>query len=133
VHDNYNKASAWNAAARWDFKSMKTINGIKQAPPALRALTQHLLAHGRSSEVQGGEQTATDCICQKLGHHLVQVLGNLGFEALLTRALALAKMEVPALQEVELVTGQGVERCVSSCKRSIALLQRLSQKPKNLF
>jgi hypothetical protein len=98
-----------NAAARWDFKSMKTTNGIKQAPPALRALTRQLLAHGRSNEVKGGEQIATDCICQKLGHRLVQVLGELGFEALLARALALAKMEAPALREVELVTGQGVE------------------------
>jgi hypothetical protein len=49
----------------------------------------------------GPRNPATFRSCEKLRLHLATFLGNIGFHALLARALALATVEVPWLREVK--------------------------------
>ncbi|MCW3096539.1 MAG: hypothetical protein JWL77_2157 [Chthonomonadaceae bacterium] len=67
---------------------------MKQATPAIQRLAGYLLA----LEADGSEQTRTGAnetvsALTKLGSHLTTLVGAAGFEALLARALALARAE----------------------------------------
>lgn len=75
---------------------------MKQATPALRELARRLLEQEREGR-QGARELvdATKRVGQKLRGHLAKLIGSAGFEALLSRALALARAEHPALQGVE--------------------------------
>ena len=67
----------------------------------MRALARRLLA------IEAASQSASDAhvheavrVCEKLRIALIRIAGADGFSALMRRALALARAEVPALQRV---------------------------------
>jgi hypothetical protein len=69
----------------------------------MRALARRLLA------IEAASQSASDAhvheavrVCEKLRIALIRIAGADGFSALMRRALALARAEVPALQRVTL-------------------------------
>jgi hypothetical protein len=68
----------------------------------MRSVAERLIAHeakvGTSSEVR---TAAAFPVCEKLRPHLATLLGNTGFHALLSRALALANVEVPWLRALQ--------------------------------
>ncbi len=74
---------------------------MSTVPPAIRVLTRQLLAfeagHGGPPDTPGDEAIR---IFEKLRTTLAKLMGVVGFQALLSRALALAKAEVPSLGEV---------------------------------
>jgi hypothetical protein len=63
-----------------------------------RRLIDHESAENGSA---GPRNPATFRSCEKLRLHLANILGNIGFHALLARALALATVEVPWLRAVK--------------------------------
>ncbi|MCW3054576.1 MAG: hypothetical protein JWN14_3746 [Chthonomonadales bacterium] len=74
---------------------------MKQATPAVKNLARQLLtleADGR--EQSDAEVNAALSALAKLRSHLTKLVGSAGFEALLARALALAKAEVAWLEPV---------------------------------
>ncbi len=77
--------------------------------PATRQLAHRLLTR------EAGGQTApealaaaTERICQRLRRRLISLIGPLGFAALYTRALHLARQEYPSLTLVEFRDGTEV-------------------------
>ncbi|HEX7547493.1 MAG TPA: hypothetical protein VF417_00725 [Candidatus Methylomirabilis sp.] len=78
-----------------------------QATPAAHAIAQHLLAYEatRGTPAEPPGQAAVRA-CEQLRVMLSQLVGVAGFRSLLTRALTLAKRDVPWLASVE-VTGDG--------------------------
>jgi hypothetical protein len=52
---------------------------------------------------------AAGCICQRLRDRLVGLIGWIGFEALLSRALKLTTPQFPCLREVRLDKDRGLE------------------------
>lgn len=74
---------------------------MNQATPAIRALARYLLtldvSHGEPPEA--GEQVAW-IVFEKLRLNLSKLVGSAGFQALLTRALALSKAEALWLEAV---------------------------------
>jgi hypothetical protein len=75
---------------------------MSTAPPSLRDLARRLLAmeaaHAHSTDARLDEAVR---VCEKLRVPLVKFAGRAGFASLLSRALALAKAEVPALAAVQ--------------------------------
>jgi hypothetical protein len=75
--------------------------------PAIRNLARHLLASTRSA-VSAAHATGSPrvheavALCETLRISLTKFAGADGFAALLRRALALARVEAPALQSVRL-------------------------------
>jgi hypothetical protein len=69
----------------------------------MRSIAKHLIVHealrNKSSEAK---TPAAFHATAKLGPHLATLMGNGGFRALLSRALALANGEVPWLREVHM-------------------------------
>ena len=71
--------------------------------PSVRALAKRLLAMEaaiRSAEGPGPHEAVR--VCQKLRISLTRFAGAAGFESLLRRALALARLEVPSLRGIEI-------------------------------
>lgn len=73
---------------------------MSTALPAMQALTQRLLALEAVHGGCGGQGCAAVRVCNKLRGLLANLVGNAGFESLLSRALALAKVNTPALASV---------------------------------
>ncbi len=74
---------------------------MEQATPAIRDLARILLAlEANRSEHAEGEVHAVLSVFAKLRSHLSKLVGMAGFQALLARALALAKAEVGWLEAV---------------------------------
>ena len=85
---------------------------MEQATPTVRNLVRLLLAHeagANRSEPAGGEVNAALSVLVKLRAHLSTLVGIAGFDALLTRALALARTEASWLRAVRVQAGATLE------------------------
>jgi hypothetical protein len=72
---------------------------MSQASPQMRSLAVRLIVHEDSENKSSGTHSrATVPIPEKLRRPLAALVGNSGFGALLSRALALASAEVPSLR-----------------------------------
>lgn len=72
--------------------------------PAAVKIAQRLVAHEKGVPTVAAEDRFVTCrVCEKLRRPLLQLVGTAGVSSLYRRALALAKREVPALGEVEVV------------------------------
>jgi hypothetical protein len=79
---------------------------MKPPRPALRELARRLLEDEASGHDEPG--VAAEEVIRKLRERLVDLIGARGFEALLRRALRLAKTEAPELDPVEVTPGGGL-------------------------
>ena len=71
------------------------------ATPEMRDFAEHLIAYeAKGSQSSETKSSAAFLVCEKLRLHLTALMGNVGFRALLSRALALANAEVPWLHAV---------------------------------
>jgi hypothetical protein len=70
---------------------------MNPADPALRALAERLLAEERANGKRSGHPACVQA-CDKLGALLGKLAGAAGYHSLLTRAVALAQAEAPALR-----------------------------------
>ena len=74
---------------------------MSRATPKLRRLAERLIAYETGGNKSSETKTPTPCLAgEKLRPHLVILIGNFGFRALLSRALALANEEVRWLSAV---------------------------------
>src|SRR5450432_3151659 len=70
--------------------------------PQMREFAERLIAYEtRENESSGTNTPAAFPVCEKLRPRLASLMGNTGFRALLTRALARAKAEVPSLRSMQ--------------------------------
>ena len=84
---------------------------MRQAPPTVRDLARRLLEHEAGDPP--GPRSPVDAAanaCRKLHDHLAPIIGSDGFDALLTRALALARREYPALKGIHARPGGVLEK-----------------------
>jgi hypothetical protein len=73
-----------------------------QATPQMRDFAKRLIAYETTGNKSSGAKTpARFPVCEKLRPHLATLMGNTGFRALLSRALARARSEVPSLHAVQ--------------------------------
>jgi hypothetical protein len=89
---------------------MGETNTMKQATPAARDLARKLL----TQEADGNAPSETDAHAalrtfEKIRLHVAKLVGAAGFQALLARALALAKAEVPWLEAVRVQADGSLE------------------------
>jgi hypothetical protein len=71
-------------------------------PPQLRDLAGRLTANEMKLSKSSGTKIPAACLAsEKLRPHLAALMGNMGFRALLARALALATEDVPWLRAVQ--------------------------------
>ena len=79
----------------------------------MRTVAMRLIVHeARGNKPSVAKAAADFSTCEKLGPHLATLVGNGGYQALLSRALALAQAEVPWLSAVHVKadgTLEGVE------------------------
>src|ERR1044071_9201246 len=69
---------------------------MSRASPTMRDFARVLSAHeARGNKASGSNPPAAFPVCDKLRPHLATLVGNSGYQALLSRALALAGAEVP--------------------------------------
>ena len=83
---------------------------MSRATPQMRNFAKRLIA----DEARGNKPSATKApadfrACEKLRPHLATLMGNAGFRALLSRALALAQAEVPWLRAVHVKADGSLE------------------------
>jgi len=72
------------------------------AIPQMRDFAERLTGHEtRENNSSGTKTPAAFPVCEKLRPHLVTLMGNTGFRALLSRALARAAADVPSLRAVQ--------------------------------
>lgn len=70
--------------------------------PAMQELARRILAiEAARAKAAGTEVDVTAQVCEKLRVPLAKLAGPAGFSSLLSRALALAKAEVPSLRVVQ--------------------------------
>ncbi len=83
---------------------------MTQATPAIRNLARRLLAleADQSEQAEAGASAALSAFA-KLRSHLTKLVGLAGFEALLARALALARAEVRWLEAVRIQVAATLE------------------------
>lgn len=75
---------------------------MSRATPLMREFAKQLVAFETQVGKAGRLQTpAAFEVCEKLRPHLATLMGKAGFCALLSRALALAALEAPALRAVQ--------------------------------
>ncbi len=84
---------------------------MNRATPQLRSLAKHLIVSEalRTKSSEAKNPAAFHHVADKLRPHLVTLIGNGGFRALLSRALALANEEVPWLRAVHVQADGGLE------------------------
>jgi len=86
----------------------------------MRDLAQRLLSYEASAgSTSASAETATLRVYQKLRHSLGELAGSAGFQALASRALTLARSEVPSLSAVQ-VGADGNLEGMSSIEPSIS-------------
>lgn len=74
-----------------------------EVSPAARTLARQVLALEAGGQLRAEELArAVERACRRLRLHLADVIGPVGFDSLLTRALRLAQGEVPALERIAL-------------------------------
>ncbi len=75
---------------------------MSRATPQLRDLSECLITHeARGNKSPESKTPAAFPVGEKLRPHLSTLMGNIGFHALLSRALVLAHAEVPWLRAVQ--------------------------------
>src|SRR5665213_1045174 len=83
---------------------------MSRATPKTRYLAERLIAYEMSGNKSSETKTSTAFfVGEKLRPQLVALLGNVGFSALLSRALALANAEVPWLRAVHVKSDGSLE------------------------
>jgi hypothetical protein len=86
---------------------------MSRATPQMRNFATRLIAdEARGYKLSATKTSADFNVCEKLRPNLETFMGNAGYRALLSRALALAKAEVPSLRAVHVNadgTLEGVE------------------------
>jgi len=88
--------------------------------PEMRDLAQRLLSYEASAgSTSASAETTTLRVYQKLRHSLGELAGSAGFQALASRALTLARSEVPSLSAVQ-VGADGSLEGMSSIEPSIS-------------
>lgn len=83
---------------------MRSVNDqyMSQATPQMRDFAVRLIAfETRGNESSGPTTPAVCLVSEKLRPHLATLMGNVGFRALLSRALALTTAEAPWLCAVQ--------------------------------
>src|SRR6266581_1354980 len=79
---------------------------MSRATPQTRNFAECLIAYETGKNKSSGTKTPAACrVGEKLRAPLVTLMGNAGFHALLSRALALANAEVPWLRAVQVKAG----------------------------
>ncbi|MDP9128836.1 MAG: hypothetical protein M3N35_00455 [Candidatus Binatota bacterium] len=74
---------------------------MSRTTPKLRDVSDRLIAYETRENKSSETKTPAACLVgEKLRPHLATLMGNVGFRALLSRALALASAEVPWLRAV---------------------------------
>jgi hypothetical protein len=75
---------------------------MKQVSPQLRELASRLIAYETGEDGHGAFKTARAIqVSEKLRPQLATIMGNRGFQALVSRSLALAKTTAPGLNGVQ--------------------------------
>jgi hypothetical protein len=83
---------------------------MSRATPQMRSLARHLIGQERpASRLSAAENPAAFDVIDKLRPHLATLMGNIGFRALLSRALALANEEVSWLRAVHVKADGSLE------------------------
>jgi hypothetical protein len=78
----------------------QTISSTRN--PQMRDFAERLIAYEiRENKSSGTTTPAAFPVCEKLRPHLANLMGNTGFRALLSRALARAEAEVPSLRAMQ--------------------------------
>jgi hypothetical protein len=79
---------------------------MSNASPAMQKLARHLFAiearHAATDDSRGACLTR---VCEKLQVSLTKFAGPVGYSSLLSRALALARMEIPELKLITMEAG----------------------------
>jgi hypothetical protein len=76
----------------------------------MRDFAQRVMSYDAAGKKSSGRQTESAFpACDKLRPHLATLMGNAGFRALLSRALALASAEVPSLRVVHVKSDGSLE------------------------
>ncbi|HEY4901188.1 MAG TPA: hypothetical protein VIH91_10265 [Terriglobales bacterium] len=75
---------------------------MSQSTPQMLGFAERLIA----CETRGNKSSATNTpaafpVCEKLRPHLATLMGNTGFRALLSRALARAEADLPSLRAMQ--------------------------------
>lgn len=79
---------------------------MTRSTPEMRRFAERLIAHEtavQSSAAKSSDTTTPTAflVCEKLRPHLSTLMGTVGFDALLSRALALAGTEAPGLRALQ--------------------------------
>ena len=75
---------------------------MSQVTPQMRDFAERLIAcETRGNKSSGTKTPAAFPVCEKLRPHLATLMGNTGFRALLSRALARAETDVPSLRAMQ--------------------------------
>jgi hypothetical protein len=83
---------------------------MSQITPQILNFARHLIAHETGGIKSSETKTPNACyVCERLGPHLTNLMGTLGFRALLARSLALAAVEVPWLLTVQIAANGSFE------------------------
>jgi hypothetical protein len=79
----------------------------------MRDFAKRLIAYEtRQGQSRGTKPHAVVLVCEKLRPHLAILMGNAGFRAVLSRALALAGAEVPWLRTLHVNPDGSLERVI---------------------
>jgi hypothetical protein len=70
---------------------------MRYAAPKIRDFAEQLIAHEAAGQSSLTQIAAAVLVCDRLRPHLATLMGNIGFRALMSRALALAVAEIPSL------------------------------------
>ena len=80
---------------------------MSRATPEMRDFAERVIAYETREKISSGTTTPVAFqVCEKLGPHLANLMGKIGYWALLTRAHLLAEEEAPCLHAVQ-VTADG--------------------------
>ena len=75
---------------------------MSQSTPQMLDFAERLIAfETRGNKSSGTKTPAAFPVCEKLRPHLATLMGNTGFRALLSRALARAEADVPSLRAMQ--------------------------------
>lgn len=81
---------------------------MSQASPDMRRFAEQLLGFEMAGE-KGTDLPVILNVCAKLQHPLITLMGEVGFRAFISRALALAGSEVPWLRAVHVKSDASLE------------------------
>ncbi len=83
---------------------------MTRATPIMRELAGHLIAlEAKENKAAGKEVSTAFAVCDKLRPQLANLMGNVGFRTVLSRAMALARVEVPWLRAAHVKADGSIE------------------------